>query len=50
MTWWNVGQRAGLDYCVNDNFRGTFVYLCSKILTPERINCYVDLCLQNLEL
>ena len=43
MSWCNVLQRVGSDYCVNGNFPGTFVKFCLKILTEERISCYVDL-------
>ena len=37
MSWCNVLRRAGSDYCVNDNFPGTFVNFCLKIFTQERI-------------
>ena len=44
MSWCNVLRRAGSDFCVNDNFPGTFVDFRLKIFTQERINTYVDAC------
>ena len=44
MPWCNVLQRAGSDYCVNDNFPDTFVDFRLKILTQEKISCYADPC------
>ena len=42
MPWSNVLRRAGSDFCVNDNFLGTFVDFCLKIFTQERISTYDD--------
>ena len=44
MSWCNSLQRAGLDYCVNDNFPGTFVDFCLKIFTQENISSCGDSC------
>ena len=44
MSWCNVLRRAGSDYCVNDNFPGTFTDLCIKVFTQEKISSYVDPC------
>ena len=43
MSGFNLYQRAGWDYCVNDNFPGIFVDFCLKIFTQEKISTYVDL-------
>ena len=40
MSWCNVIQRAGSNYCVNDNFPSTFFNFCLQILTQERISCF----------
>ena len=40
----NVLRRAGSDYCVNDNFPGTFAEFCLKIVTQEKISSYGDSC------
>ena len=40
----NVLRRAGLDYCVNDNFPGTFTDFRVKIFTQEKISSYGDPC------
>ena len=45
MFWYNVPRRAGSDYCVNDNFPGTFVYFRLKIFIEERTSSYSDPCL-----
>ena len=45
-----VLQNAGSDYCVNDNFLGTFANFCLKIFTQEQITSYGDPCPQNLQL
>ena len=37
MSWCNVIQRACSNYCVNDNFLGTFVKFPLKIFTQKRI-------------
>ena len=36
MSWCNVLQRAGSDYCLNDNFPGIFADFCLKIFTDEK--------------
>ena len=43
MSWSNVLRRSSSDFCVNDNFSGTFVDFCLKIFTQERISTYDDL-------
>ena len=42
MPWSNVLRKAGSDFCVKDNFLGTFVDFCLKIFTQERISTYDD--------
>ena len=42
--WCNVLQRAGTDYCVNDNFPGTFSNFDLKILTKEKISSFGNPC------
>ena len=44
MSWCNVLQRAGSNYCVNDNFPGTLVNFHLKKFTQERISSSVDPC------
>ena len=44
MSWYNVLRRAGSDYCVNDNFPGTFADFRLKIFTQEKITSYGDPC------
>ena len=36
MSWCNVFQRAGSDYCVNDTFPGTFADFRLKIFIQEK--------------
>ena len=50
MSWCNVLQRAGSDYCVYDYFPGPFVDFCIKIFIQERISSYVDPCPQDMQL
>ena len=50
MSWCNVLRRAGSDYCVNDNFPGTFTDFYLKIFTQEKMSSYPDPCLKNLQL
>ena len=38
----NVLQRTDLDFCVINNFQGTFAHFHFMIFTQERINEYVD--------
>ena len=38
----NVIQRTGLDFCVINNFQGTFTHFHFMIFTQERVNEYVD--------
>ena len=42
MSWYNVLRSAGSDYCVNDDFPGTFADFCLKIFTQEKSSSYVD--------
>ena len=42
MSWCNVLRRACSDYCVNDNFPGTFANFRLKIFTQEKISSYGD--------
>ena len=42
LRWCNVVRRAGLDFCVNDNFPGTLLDFHLKIFTQERISICVD--------
>ena len=44
MSWCNVLQRAGSDYCVNDNFPGTFADFRLKIFNLEKISSCGDPC------
>ena len=44
MSWCNVLRRAGSNYCVNDDFPGTFVDFRLKIFTQENISSYDDPC------
>ena len=44
MSWCNVLRRAGSDYCVNDNFSGTFADFLLKIFTQEKSSSYGDPC------
>ena len=45
VSWCIVLWREGSDYCVNNNFPGTFVDFRLKIFTQERICCCVNACL-----
>ena len=40
----NVRRRAGLDYCVDDNFPGTFADFRLNIFTQEKISSYGNPC------
>ena len=42
ISWCYVLQRAGSDYCVNDNFPGTFTDFCLQIFTQKKITSYRD--------
>ena len=42
MSWCNVLRRAGSDYCVNDDFPGTFADFRLKTFTQEESSSYVD--------
>ena len=44
MSWCNVLQRAGSDYCANNNFPGTFADFCLKIFNQEKLSSCGDLC------
>ena len=44
MSWCTVLQRAGSDYCANDNFPGTFADFCLKIFNQEKLSSCGDLC------
>ena len=45
MSWYNVLRKAGSNYCVNDNFQGTFADFRFKIFTQEKVSSYGDPCL-----
>ena len=42
MPWCNVLHRAGSDYCVNNNFPGTFADFYLKIFTQEKVSSCGD--------
>ena len=44
MSWRNALRRVGSDYCVNDNFPGTFADFRLKIFTQEKNSSYGDPC------
>ena len=44
MSWCNVLRRTGSDYCVNDDFPGTFADFILTIFTQEKISSYGDPC------
>ena len=44
MSWYNVLRKAGSNYCVNDNFQGTFANFRFKIFTQEKVSSYGDPC------
>ena len=42
MSWSNVLRGAGSDFCVNDNFPGTFFDFLLKIFSQKSIGSYDD--------
>ena len=44
MSWFNRLRRGGPDYCVNDNFPGTFADFRLNIFSQEKISSYGDPC------
>ena len=44
MSWSNILQRTGLDFCATNNFEGIYAHFCFIIFIQERIITYIDPC------
>ena len=42
MSWFNILRRAGLHYCVNDNFPGIFAHFRLNTFTQKKASSYGD--------